>query len=98
MVTSYNIYESTGAGNPYGCFDSVTVDSSGGLATTYTATGLATGLAAGSTPVFYVTAENVSGESLGQSNTASLTDPIPTGVSNVATTVGASSGGGSTST
>jgi hypothetical protein len=84
MAASHNSYESTDGGNTYNYFDSVTSTNPGTAApaTTYTATGLT----AGSTPAFYVTAENASGESLDQSNTASLANPIPIGVASVTAT------------
>jgi hypothetical protein len=81
IATSYNIYESTGGGSTYSFFDSVTSDNPGTDAppTTYTATGLT----AGTTPLFEVTAANAGGESA-DSTPAGVR--IPTGVSSVTAT------------
>ncbi len=70
--TGYNIYESTDNGSTFNFFDSVSQDSTSDPApTTYTATGLT----AGTTPRFYITATNASGESTGHSQIAGV--PIP---------------------
>jgi hypothetical protein len=100
LATSYNVYESTDGGTTFNYFDSVTSDNPGtdAPATTYTATGLA----AGTTPLFQVTAADASGESSPATATDGTTTnvgvAVPTGVSNVTTSIGASSGSGSTST
>jgi len=86
MATSYNIYESTGTGAAFNYFDSVVPATAGDAPpTTYTATGLP----ANTTPLFYVTAVNSSGESPAPTSGGTITGTgvaIPTGVSNVTAT------------
>jgi hypothetical protein len=75
LATGFNIYESIDSGSTFSFFDSVSQDSSGDPApTTYTATGLT----AGTTPQFYVTATNASGESA-PSNSAGVAAPAAPG-------------------
>jgi hypothetical protein len=75
LTTGYNVYESTDNGSTFNFFDSVAPATAGDAPPT---TCTATGLTAGTTPQFYVTATNASGES-SASNSAGVAAPAAPG-------------------